>query len=779
MYKVFKMQMRIQFRLLSWFMGLAGLSVFIGIALSGAASTGRLNDELLRRSSLIAASLESSTWFLVSFDKARDQETNRMLRKVLAADSGVDSLMVVDRLGRARAWSSTTPERELELGIATPEDRLSITSHHYSLSTSSRAESLRYSVAMSSLAGLANPAIVENLAGTANSETENGKPQKTEPSSTQSAAAAATDAEATAPDASKSKVAAGEPKSGADDAKVEISATPPGVGENVSFFDSDYELLVSFKGSVREDLVSYTRTLMYLAVIPCLLLFAVLLWFFLGSIIEGLDYLRGYALAIAAGDLTHPIVFAGAPELHPVGEAIDSIRRSFKTLIAHNLGANENFSEVSLQMLESSQQITDDAIEQSHAIRTTVSDVDLMAESSTTTQHQIGDTAKAVSESSKHIKAIGQSMDAIVSTTSLLSRSVDQTKRHLEGNISILGEVDRGVTKLQESASEAVTASSGIEKSIRMVEADTQSALRMVNETSSMADKGVVAFQDAMEALSRIRENNDEAAGSIRDLSEKTASIGHILAVIDEISNRTKLLSLNASIIASHAGDAGKGFMIVAEEIKDLAARTAGSTREIAKIIGEVRDGSEDAIDVVEKGMLTVNEGVKQSERTGEVLAQIVASTDQTSNLVRRVSAAMSLQSKGTKSVNLAMREVHGIVVKVRQVVSAQKGESRDLEASIRTMRIQMSRAVATARRQISVINAAVDSIAAISEHIERISNSNRQQLEHQRAVSKAVEGLRQLSDTHHKSASSLATTVEQAATKSAEIVIGVADFQI
>jgi methyl-accepting chemotaxis protein len=301
----------------------------------------------------------------------------------------------------------------------------------------------------------------------------------------------------------------------------------------------------------------------------------------------------------------------------------------------------------------------------------------------------------------------------------------------------------------------------------------------MSTEAATKAESGVEAFKESMAAIQRIRTNSDESANSIRFLSEKTESIEHILDVIDDISNRTRLLSLNASIIASHAGEAGRGFMIVADEIKDLASRTAGSTREIAKIINEVRDGSEGAIEVVERGVRAVNEGVKRAEFAGEVLSQIVASTNQTGSLVERISNAMNRQAAGTKQVSNAMRDVHSVVVRVREVVGTQKNESRDLEASIRTMRIQMSRATATAKQQMGVIQEAIKAISFIFQQIQLISNFNTDQVRNQQSVSKAVDKLKNLSDLHHASADNLSVAVEQSNRQSKLVRDGLKSFRI
>ena len=122
----------------------------------------------------------------------------------------------------------------------------------------------------------------------------------------------------------------------------------------------------------------------------------------------------------------------------------------------------------------------------------------------------------------------------------------------------------------------------------------------------------------------------------------------------------------------------------------------------------------------------------------------------------------MDRQLEGTKRVNSAMREVHNVIARVRDVVTAQKNESRDLESSIRTIRIQMSRATTTAKQQNPIIQEALKSINLIQNQIHLIQSTNEEQIKNQQNVASAVERLKALSDAHHASASNLALAAEQ-----------------
>ena len=746
--------MGLQTRLVIWLVAMLLVGTVISVVMTTVSSEQRLAVDLQRRANLLGRSLEISKELKQALQSEDGIASNRILQQILSIDTDAKFLFLLAPNNTIIGWATPNPKRALELGITTPGERETILTKFFRVPEEARPlfERIARVRIAPTMAKVEAPAKLDEIP----------IPQE---ELTQAPKALGIESEEIVEELA--------PAQEAPTAEEEI------VEEQAQVMEPSHQILVHYNSTLRGELTGFLKKIVLATVLPSILIFGIILFFFFSQLTQSLNYLKAYAMSISDGDLTHPFSRQAYKEVMAVGKSMDVMRRNFKKALSKTHGASRQFDSVSARVNESSQKITDDAINQSHAIRTTVACIDAMANSSTSVQGQISEATRSANESTEKMKGIGKSISAVINSMQLLSKSVDQTRRHLEGNISILGEVDRSVNKLQETATGTVAASSEIAENIRTVEIDTQAALRMSTDGATKADSGMDSFREAMSALIKIRANAEESANSIRFLSEKTASIEHILDVIDDISNRTKLLSLNASIIASHAGEAGRGFMIVAEEIKDLAARTAGSTREISKIISEVREGSAEAIEVVERGVRTVNEGVKRAEVTGEALQQIVNSTTQAGSLVSRISSSMTRQSENTKRVSAAMREVHSVVVRVREVVSTQKTESRDLEASIRTMRIQMSRGTSTAKQQMTVIQEAISTISNIFDHIQLISNSNEDQVRNQVNVSKAVDQLKQLSDLHHASASNLAVAVEQSTNQSEALAEGLKQFRL
>ena len=661
---------------------------------------------LNQRADLIGRMLQGSSSLANAFATQKTTELNQALTDAIQADPKLDYLLLVDQNSQVLGWTVKSFEQIEDLGLATPDDRQAkVADYNAATESGSRLERLQ---SVSLLFETVERPVEETAEGEVDESAE------------------------------------------AQAEQVITTRTLParllaGYSEDALAADHDMGLGVVFR-----------------SLLPCVLLASLLFWWLVGQLLEQIRAVKSYAERLSGGDLSEGLDLKDASDVSGLAKALNTLRRSFMSAISSARTASEGLSLASSRIKESSNKITEEAVDQSNAIRQTISSIDVMIASSTSVQSQITEATKGVVDSTETMNGIRKSIETVVGSMQMLSKSVDQTRRHLEGNVTILGEVDREVNKLQETATSTFEAMADISENIRHVEDNTEAALKMASEATENAERGVEAFKASMAAIQRIRSNSDESANSIRFLSAKAESIEHILDFIDDISNRTRLLSLNASIIASHAGESGRGFMIVADEIKDLASRTAGAVREISKIIREVREGSDSALEVVERGVRAVNEGVKRAELAGEILTIIMSSTIHNAQNVRRISSAMDRQLEGTKRVNSAMREVHNVIARVRDVVTAQKNESRDLESSIRTIRIQMSRATTTAKQQNPIIQEALKSINLIQNQIHLIQSTNEEQIKNQQNVASAVERLKALSDAHHASASNLALAAEQ-----------------
>ena len=155
--------------------------------------------------------------------------------------------------------------------------------------------------------------------------------------------------------------------------------------------------------------------------------------------------------------------------------------------------------------------------------------------------------------------------------------------------------------------------------------------------------------------ISGIREVSDEvdkAAGVVRQLQEESESIGTVLDVIRGIAEQTNLLALNAAIEAARAGEQGRGFAVVADEVRSLASRTQESTLEINQMIDGIQKGARNAVAAMESGCTHVDSCVQQAEKTGSALDVIAAVVETISNMNIQIASATEEQSSVSEEIN-------------------------------------------------------------------------------------------------------------------------------
>lgn len=196
---------------------------------------------------------------------------------------------------------------------------------------------------------------------------------------------------------------------------------------------------------------------------------------------------------------------------------------------------------------------------------------------------------------------------------------------------------------------------------INEVSAQAQQTADVARQSLEAAESGRQAVQNTIGGMNSIRENIQETSKRIKRLGESSQEIGEITELISDITEQTNVLALNAAIQAASAGEAGRGFSVVAEEVQRLAERSADATRQIAALVKTIQTDTQDAVASMERSTLGVVEGTKLSDAAGNALNDIDRVTRQLSDLIAAISSQASREAESANVVAANIQHIFAV----------------------------------------------------------------------------------------------------------------------
>jgi methyl-accepting chemotaxis protein len=203
---------------------------------------------------------------------------------------------------------------------------------------------------------------------------------------------------------------------------------------------------------------------------------------------------------------------------------------------------------------------------------------------------------------------------------------------------------------------------------------------------------------DTAEAMRRINIAVQQTSGKMRSLGTRSTEISEIITLIEEIAAQTNLLSLNAAIEAAHAGEAGAGFSVVADEIRRLAQRSSKATKDVGNLIKAIQTETAEAITAMEAGLTEANGGSVLADEASRALQDMSAAVRESSELMQEISAASEEQARVTRDLAMAMQTISSITLETTagthetaQTIQSMVGQVEELNVTIGGLRIKES----------------------------------------------------------------------------------------
>ena len=408
------------------------------------------------------------------------------------------------------------------------------------------------------------------------------------------------------------------------------------------------------------------------------------------SVTRPIEIVTQRAAQIATGDLGQQdtAVISGQGELGRLADAFGGIRMYMEELaaLADRVAAGDLTREVTTRSEQ-------DGLAQ--AFRYMITRLRKMITEMGKAAASVAETAVRVNEAAALSEAgaaqISQTIGQVASGAADQARVSTDTSMAMMELGQVIDQVGSGAARTAASVDAQADAISQMAVAIREATTASDEVNSAGRAAGTAADKGANAVRETASGMARIKKAVDTGTVVVTNLGAKGTQIGAIVQTIEDIADQTNLLALNAAIEAARAGEQGKGFAVVADEVRKLAERSRAATKEIATLIAEVQKGTAQAVAAMEIGAREVESGSGLAERSAAALDEIAQAVAASNAAVARITVAVG-----------AMEAASGNVVSASDTIAAIAATTNEAAGSMSASALR--------------VNDAVESIAAISE---------------------------------------------------------------
>ena len=295
---------------------------------------------------------------------------------------------------------------------------------------------------------------------------------------------------------------------------------------------------------------------------------------------------------------------------------------------------------------------------------------DLTARVNWDSKDELGDVGRAfnrmAAEFSSLISQVRQSADQVANAATAQTGTAERVS-------SISG-------RQTEHAANAASSIEDLNKAVKEIAQRTLEVVASANNASTMADEGQLVVNRAAMGIKQVAGTVKKSAELMSSLGQRSDQIGQIVNVIKDIAEQTNLLALNAAIEAARAGEQGRGFAVVADEVRKLAERTATATAEISQMISAIQSETSNAVTTMEKGSTEVNDGVGLANQAGLSLQNINNSIKGVVNMIAQISDATRSQSETTNEITQRVDQIAEMAKENSTSIDETTHASRDLQ---------------------------------------------------------------------------------------------------
>ncbi|MFP5259607.1 MAG: methyl-accepting chemotaxis protein [Acidobacteriota bacterium] len=245
-----------------------------------------------------------------------------------------------------------------------------------------------------------------------------------------------------------------------------------------------------------------------------------------------------------------------------------------------------------------------------------------------------------------------------------------------------VNQVNQGSSQQHARTTETATAMEEMNATVAEVAHNAERASSSARAAQEGAQEGLAATDEVARSIDRVRQLSEGLKTSLNALGERAKGIANILGVISDIADQTNLLALNAAIEAARAGEAGRGFAVVADEVRKLAEKTMAATSEVSAVVSAIDGGVRESIGSMETAVSAVADTTALAGKAGQSLRNIVTMAETTTDEMRSIATASQQQAMASEEINRALADISGIADETAQGMAEAEAELEELSQS-------------------------------------------------------------------------------------------------